>query len=428
MLATGPAESIACGERAVALAREVGDLAITSHALTNIGTSQWQLDDPAGPATLEEALRIALDAGDIEDACRAYVNIVWNLLDRYRLDEAERYLTAGVRARRGVPSSWRFLSYMHVEQARLEFSPRVVGRGRPVAELQPGRPAADAVHGADAARPGAVRRGQPGGGQPARARPGNSRSRLNELQRTGPAAAARAEAAWLHGDQAAVRDIALPVYQEAVRLDDRVHQAELGYWLAKAGQLGSSRMRDHPYAVQAAGRWREAAAALGGRGMPVRARRGAGGEPGPGTPADRAGRARRARRQAAGRPGPRRLRALGVTRIPRGPLDETRVNPAGLTARQVDVLRLLGQGYTNAADRQPAGGLRAHGGQSCRCRAGQARRAPPPRRPRPAPPSSVCSTPGIGSSRRRLRWWLRIGPGCPLAYLWVRPKAAWPAA
>jgi DNA-binding NarL/FixJ family response regulator len=44
----------------------------------------------------------------------------------------------------------------------------------------------------------------------------------------------------------------------------------------------------------------------------------------------------------------RRLRELGVTRIPRGPVDETRINPAGLTARQVDVLRLLGQGYTNA--------------------------------------------------------------------------------
>jgi DNA-binding NarL/FixJ family response regulator len=48
-----------------------------------------------------------------------------------------------------------------------------------------------------------------------------------------------------------------------------------------------------------------------------------------------------------------RLRELGVTRVPRGPLEETRGNPAGLTARQVDVLRLLGQGCTNAqiADR-----------------------------------------------------------------------------
>jgi DNA-binding NarL/FixJ family response regulator len=37
-----------------------------------------------------------------------------------------------------------------------------------------------------------------------------------------------------------------------------------------------------------------------------------------------------------------------VTRIPRGPVDDTRVNPAGLTTRQVDVLRLFGRGYTNA--------------------------------------------------------------------------------
>lgn len=43
----------------------------------------------------------------------------------------------------------------------------------------------------------------------------------------------------------------------------------------------------------------------------------------------------------------KRLRAAGLTRIPRGPRGETRVNPAGLTARQVDVLRLLGKGCTN---------------------------------------------------------------------------------
>jgi hypothetical protein len=39
----------------------------------------------------------------------------------------------------------------------------------------------------------------------------------------------------------------------------------------------------------------------------------------------------------------RRLRALGTTRIPRGPRGETKDNPAGLTVRQIDVLRLLGQ-------------------------------------------------------------------------------------
>ena len=42
---------------------------------------------PARPC--EEALKVALDAGDTEEACRAYVNITWDLLDWFRLDEAE---------------------------------------------------------------------------------------------------------------------------------------------------------------------------------------------------------------------------------------------------------------------------------------------------------------------------------------------------
>jgi DNA-binding NarL/FixJ family response regulator len=43
-----------------------------------------------------------------------------------------------------------------------------------------------------------------------------------------------------------------------------------------------------------------------------------------------------------------RLREAGVARIPRGPVEVTRHNPAGLTGRQVEVLRLLGQSLTNA--------------------------------------------------------------------------------
>jgi ATP/maltotriose-dependent transcriptional regulator MalT len=43
-----------------------------------------------------------------------------------------------------------------------------------------------------------------------------------------------------------------------------------------------------------------------------------------------------------------RLKSLGVRSVPRGPTTATRVNPAGLTARQVDVLTLLSEGLTNA--------------------------------------------------------------------------------
>ena len=42
-----------------------------------------------------------------------------------------------------------------------------------------------------------------------------------------------------------------------------------------------------------------------------------------------------------------RLRRAGVTHIPRGPRPATRANPAGLTARQLEVLELLIEGLSN---------------------------------------------------------------------------------
>jgi DNA-binding CsgD family transcriptional regulator len=44
----------------------------------------------------------------------------------------------------------------------------------------------------------------------------------------------------------------------------------------------------------------------------------------------------------------RKLKELGVRDVPRGPRASTRANPAGLTAREVEVASLLAQGLTNA--------------------------------------------------------------------------------
>ena len=45
----------------------------------------------------------------------------------------------------------------------------------------------------------------------------------------------------------------------------------------------------------------------------------------------------------------RRLRERGVRGLPRGPRAATKENPAGLTAREVEVLALVGEGLRNAA-------------------------------------------------------------------------------
>ena len=345
MLAHRLAESVEYGERAATLARETGDAAVMAHALTNIGISRWLLGDPAGQPLLDEALRVALEAGDVEDACRAYVGLVWNLLNWVRLDEAERYLTAAMKLAEDT-EFFGILSYMQAARARLDFA-----RGSWDEAVRDAEAAVDAFLPARCPALIVLGRVHARRGQPQASRLLSSAWKLavqiDELQRLGPAAAARAEDAWLRGDHARALDIAAPVYTEARRLGDRAHQAELGYWLAKAGQPTEA-ASDHPYALQAAGRWREAAELWQAAGCPYEHAAALAESPEPGDLLasleilDELGATPLATLVRG------RLRALGTTRIPRGPRGETRVNPAGLTTRQVEVLRLLGMGYTNA--------------------------------------------------------------------------------
>ena len=390
------AESIAYGERAVALAREAGDAAVTAHALTNIGVSRWGLGDPAGQLTLDEALRVALEAGDVEDACRAYVNLVRNLLDWCRLEEAERYLTAAMKLAEDS-EFFGILSYMQVMRARLEFA-----RGSWDEAVRAAEAAAQAFLPARCPALVVLGRVQVRRGQPRAARLLSSAWKLavqlDELQRLGPAAAARAEDAWLRGDQARVRDIAMPVYQEARRLGERAYQAELGYWLAKAGQPAET-ASDHPYALQAAGRWREAAAAWEAAGCPYEHAAALAESPEPDDLLTALGILDELGATPLATLVRKRLRASGTTRIPRGPRGETRVNPVGLTARQIDVLRLLGKGYTNAQiASQLVVSVRTVDSHVAAVLASSAR--PAAAKPLPARPSSVCSTPRTGNPAR----------------------------
>jgi DNA-binding CsgD family transcriptional regulator len=351
MLACRAGDCVAVGERAIALARELGDAAILSHALSNVGAARWQLGDQACWSLMEEGLGVALAAGEVEHACRSYVLTIWNLLDDFRLDEAERKLADGIRlAERS--DHLGYLGYLQVELGRLRLAraawdDAVRAAERGLSDLPYQRCPALVVLGQVR-----VRRGEPGGDELLR-QAWELAVELRELQRTGPVAAARAEAAWLAGDHTAVRAIAGPAYEDASRLGKAPLQAELAYWLTKAGQAVAPPASEHPYALQAAGRWREAAAAWQAAGCPYEHAAALAESPDPRdrlaalAELDGLGAAPLARLVRAG------LRELGVTRVPRGPAGVTRENPAGLTERQLQVLRLLGEGFTNAeiADR-----------------------------------------------------------------------------
>ena len=53
----------------------------------------------------------------------------------------------------------------------------------------------------------------------------------------------------------------------------------------------------------------------------------------------------------------RRLRGLGVARLPRRPQPGTLTNPAGLTDRQLEILRLVASRAVERGDRAAAGGI-----------------------------------------------------------------------
>jgi DNA-binding CsgD family transcriptional regulator/tetratricopeptide (TPR) repeat protein len=345
-LAGRNAEGIAVGRRAEAMAREIGDAGILSHALNNIGFATWHDGDPEGERMLEESLSVALAAGEVEHACRAYTNFSWQLLDDLRLDDADRLLRDAIELA-DESEFLGFLRYLHLTLGMLHLLRGAWDGAEREAEW--------ALHEGPTQRCPAmvvvgrarVRRGQDGGDELI-AEAWELAKNLGEAQRLGPAANALIEAAWLRGDASAAAAAVAPYYEEVRRYGAHAFAAELGYWMRLAGVDVPLVDSAHPYALQAAGRWREAAALWERAGCPYH-RAGAlvqGDDPDDlltalatldGLHAEPL--ARRVRQ---------RLKDLGVGRVPRGPVPSTRDNPAGLTGRQVEVVRLLAQGLSNA--------------------------------------------------------------------------------
>jgi len=124
---------------------------------------------------------------------------------------------------------------------------------------------------------------------------------------------------------------------------------ELRSWRRRAGaDEPVEEFVPEPYSLQLAGDWRAASAAWAELGCPYEATLSL-------LEADEESALRRAldeSRRLGARPlatmVARRLRELGVQDVPRGPRPSTRDNPAQLTSRELEVLRLVAEGLRNA--------------------------------------------------------------------------------
>jgi DNA-binding CsgD family transcriptional regulator len=355
MLAGDTDEAVAWGGRAIELAESLGQTEILIHALNNVGTAEMQASRPAGQPTLERSLALALAHGLEEHAARAYTNLAWETLDHRDYVLAARYHDEGIRyCTEHDLDTWRL--YMLESQARADFDQgRWTAATRTVeAVLRDPRTApvsrinALAVLGRVRAR-----RGDPGVWPPL-----DEALALaivtGELQRLGPVAIARAEATWLEGDPAPDRAVVEDAIELAERTKSRAWLAgELAFWRWRLGgpdRLSTSGLPDEvaePFALQMAGAWDAAADRWRALGCPYEAAAAL-------ADSDQESQLRAALAELerlGARPlaaaVARRLRALGVRGLMRGPRPTTRANPAKLTARELEVLGLLVEGRSN---------------------------------------------------------------------------------
>jgi len=337
-LAGQDAEAIPLARRAIDVGRQ--SPAIRSHALNNLGLALQRQDMAGAVATLEESLRVALEAGETEHACRAYNNLTWTYLTCLRHDDAARLLARGIdlaeRSEFVTLSRVLNLALGAVRFATSDFG-EVEGAATPaLAGSPPVRCSALTLIGRTR-----LRRGEPGAVEALR-EAWTLAVRGRECQRIGLAAAALAEAATLLGDSGGARSELTYAAELAERCGSESVRAELTYWLRQ-----DQNDLQHPYALLATGRWREAARRWRQAGSRYEYALALSHSPDTGdqfralTVLDALGAVPLARLIRTG------LKSRDVRRIPRGPQAVSRANHAGLTARQAEVVGLLARGMTN---------------------------------------------------------------------------------
>jgi len=239
MLAFERAAAETWGAKAIALAEELGNKEILIHALTNVGTAELgSLSPEPGREKLERALRLALEGGFQEHIARCYACLLPSDVSAWEHERAERWLREGLAYTEARDldfwttylRSWRV--QLRLDQGAWEEAERESEELLGQAVISPvSRIGALCVLGQIRAR-----RGEAGAAtllDEAR----TLAERTAELQRLGPVALARAEAAWLAGDLAGTAREARGAYELSLVKDSAWLRGALAVWMHRAGAL-----------------------------------------------------------------------------------------------------------------------------------------------------------------------------------------------
>jgi ATP/maltotriose-dependent transcriptional regulator MalT len=343
-------EALEFGERALGLARALGDRAAESHALCNIGGAMLGTGDRSGYELLERSLALALESSLEDHAARAYRTLLFYAILIHDSARAAQAFDEGVEfcEERGIFSHSAYIRAYYtacaLDRGDWEEAARMAGELLRSSEFS-GVPQRITILATLALV--RLRRGDPAAAE-LLDEALNLALPTGELNRIGRVAAARAEQAWYDGR---LEDVARESARGLEHVDG--HRApwingELIFWQSRAqpAAVVSGEVAE-PWRLMLSGEWRAAACHWERLGMPYEQALALAEGPEEAlrealTILDRLG------------SGPlaaivrRRLRERGVRGVPRGPNLATRANPSGLTAKELQVLQLLAQGCTNA--------------------------------------------------------------------------------
>ena len=337
-------------EEAIRLAAALDDTAVRVHALNTLGVVRLWHGDSSGETLLLESLQLAVKRGLEDDAARAWTNLGATHLDAFALPKARRYLEDGMRyaAEHDLDSDRACLAGALISVC--VWSGQWDEAASLATRLLAARETARITKALLMAWLALVytRRGDIDP-RPMLEDAMALANRAGDLQFRAPVAAAWAEAAWFRGATSDIEREVGPVLALALEKGVPSLIGELSYWMWKAGCLTTPVDRAfEPYRLQITGDWRAAHRVWEKLGCPYQAALALADS----TDESDLRLSIEGLERLGARPAiaevTQKLRRLGAARIPRGPRPATRTNPAGLTAREMDVLALLEKGLSNA--------------------------------------------------------------------------------
>jgi tetratricopeptide (TPR) repeat protein len=250
----------AWGTRALELAERLEDAESFAHALCTIGAVEFADGRPGGREKLERSLELAEEAGLEEHVGRGFANLVRVAVRNRLYVLATRYLDAGLEYCNERDLDL-YRPYLLAHRARVELDQgRWAEAAEPVALVlrDPSASPLARIHALVVLGLLRARRGDPDQWAPLDEALALAEA-TGELQHLGPAAAARAEAAWLEGKAEAIAQETQDAFELAVRGHVSWSMGELAFWRRRSGiDEAIPPGVAEPYALQMSGDWSRA--------------------------------------------------------------------------------------------------------------------------------------------------------------------------